>query len=128
MKALVAEDDPDIQVILRMVLTRMGKCEVAVTDRGEEILALAKKNRPDFILLDVMLPEMSGYDICKALKADEATRAIPVIFLTARSMPAEIKEALALGALGYLPKPFDPMTLVPQINELLTPVGCTIGG
>ncbi len=128
MKALVAEDDPDIQIILRMVLTRMGKCEVAITDRGEEVLSLAKTTHPDFILLDVMLPEMSGFDICKALKAEAATREIPVIFLTARAMPAEIKEAMGLGALGYLSKPFDPMTLVSQINALLTPVGCTIGG
>ena len=128
MNALVAEDDPDIQVILRMVLTRMGKCNVTVTDSGTEVLAQAKALKPDFILLDVMLPEMSGSDICKALKADETTRGIPVIFLTARSMPAEIKEALSLGALGYLSKPFDPMTLVSQINELLSPVGCTIGG
>jgi two-component system OmpR family response regulator len=127
-KALVAEDDPDIQVILRMVLTRMGKCEVMVTENGHEVIAYAKENHPDFILLDVMLPEMSGYDICKMLKADDSTREIPVIFLTARSMPADIKEALALGALGYLAKPFDPMLLVPQINALLAPVGCMIGG
>jgi two-component system OmpR family response regulator len=127
-KALVAEDDPDIQVILRMVLTRMGKCEVMVTEYGHEVIAYAKEHHPDFILLDVMLPEMSGYDICKMLKADDSTREIPVIFLTARSMPADIKEALALGALGYLAKPFDPMLLVPQINALLAPVGCTIGG
>jgi two-component system OmpR family response regulator len=127
-KALIAEDDPDIQVILRMVLTRLGKCEVTLTDRGDEVLPLAKENLPNFILLDVMLPEMSGFEICRALKADVATREIPVIFLTARSMPGEIKEAMALGALGYLAKPFDPMTLVPQINALLTPVGCSIGG
>jgi two-component system, OmpR family, response regulator len=127
-KALVAEDDPDIQLILRMILTRMGKCEVVVTDSGTEVLLQAKNTPPDFILLDVMLPEMSGYDICKALKADDATRQIPIIFLTARSMPTEIKEALSLGALGYLAKPFDPMTLVAQINEFLTPVGCAIGG
>ena len=128
MKALVAEDDPDIQLILRMVLTRMGKCEVTVTDSGEEVLNQARTNTPDFILLDVMLPEMSGYDICKALKGDPATQPIPIIFLTARSMPAEVKEAMAMGALGYLAKPFDPMTLVPQINALLSPAGCTIGG
>jgi two-component system OmpR family response regulator len=127
-KALVAEDDPDIQMILRMVLTRMGKCEVTVTDSGQELINRAKTDRPDFILLDVMLPEMSGYDICKALKTDTTTQTIPIIFLTARSMPAEIKEAMTLGALGYLAKPFDPMTLVDQINALLTPVGCTIGG
>lgn len=128
MKALIVEDDPDIQIILRMVLTRMGKCEVSVTDQGLEVLESAKSNRPDFILLDVMLPEMSGYDICKALKSNEKTSEIPIIFLTARSMPSEIKEGLALGALGYLSKPFDPMTLVPQINALLSPVGCSIGG
>ena len=124
----MAEDDPDIQLILRMVLTRLGKCEVSVTDSGQEVLTQAKTTPPDFILLDVMLPEMSGYDICKALKADASTRSIPIIFLTARSMPSECKEAMAMGALGYLAKPFDPMTLVTQINALLTPVGCTIGG
>ena len=128
MKALVAEDDPDIQLILRMVLTRIGKCEVVVSDRGDEVLMQAKSSNPDFILLDVMLPEMSGYDICKALKADPATNAIPIIFLTARAMPSEVKEAMNMGALGYLAKPFDPMTLVTQINQLLGPAGCSIGG
>ncbi|OGR90171.1 MAG: hypothetical protein A2992_01440 [Elusimicrobia bacterium RIFCSPLOWO2_01_FULL_59_12] len=128
MKVLIAEDDPDIQLILRMVLTRMGKCDVRVTDQGEEILKQIALDRPDFILLDVMLPGMSGYDICKALKGDATSRDIPVIFLTARSMPSEIKDAMALGALGYLSKPFDPMMLVSQINDLLSPVGCSIGG
>jgi CheY-like chemotaxis protein len=128
MKALIAEDDPDIQVILRMVLTRLGKCEVTQTDRGDQVVPLAKETPPNFILLDVMLPEMSGFEICRALKSDLETRDIPVIFLTARSMPAEIKEAMALGALGYIAKPFDPMTLVSQINALLTPVGYSIGG
>jgi CheY-like chemotaxis protein len=128
MKALIAEDDPDIQIILKMVLTRIGKCEVHVTDSGQEVISHAKTDKPNFILLDVMLPEMTGFDICKILKADPATKDIPVIFLTARSMPNEIKEAMGLGALGYLAKPFDPMTLVPQINSLLSPVGCTIGG
>lgn len=128
MKALIAEDDPDIQVILRMVLTRMGKCEVAITDQAEEIFRQAKENRPNFILLDVMLPGITGFEICKTLKSDPVTQSIPIIFLTARAQPAEIKEAMALGALGYLSKPFDPMTLVPQINTLLSPMGCTIGG
>ena len=128
MKVLIAEDDPDIQLILRMVLTRMGKCDVRVTDQGEEILKQIALDRPDFILLDVMLPGMSGYDICKALKGDATSRDIPVIFLTARSMPSEIKDAMALGALWYLSKPFDPMMLVSQINDLLSPVGCSIGG
>ena len=127
MKVLIAEDDPDIQVILRMVLTRLGKCEVSATDQGAEVLPLAKTQQPDFILLDMMLPQMNGHEICKALKADPATRHIPVIFLTARSLQGEAQEAMALGALGYLAKPFDPMTLITQINALLDSVGHSIG-
>src|ERR1039457_7026976 len=109
MKVLVAEDDPDIQVILKMVLARLGKCEVFITFQGDEVVAMAKANHPGLILLDVMLPEMSGFEICKALKSDPQTKSIPIIFLTARSMPAEIQEAMTMGALGYLAKPFDPM-------------------
>ena len=127
MKVLVAEDDPDIQVILKMVLTRLGKCDVTVTDQGDQVVPLVKSHKPALILLDVMLPEMSGIEICKALKASPETQSIPVIFLTARSIPVEAKEALALGAIGYLAKPFDPMTLVGQINEILTPEGISLG-
>jgi two-component system OmpR family response regulator len=127
MRVLVAEDDPDIQVILRMVLTRMGKCEVTLIDQGDQVLALAKSINPVLILLDMMLPEMSGIEICQALKSDPATQAIPVIFLTARTQPAEMKEGLRLGAVGYLAKPFDPMTLVGQINEIISPLGVIIG-
>ena len=127
MKVLVAEDDPDIQVILKMVLTRLGKCDVAITYQGDQVVPMAKSNRPGLILLDVMLPEMSGFDICKALKADPETASIPIIFLTARSMPSEIQEAMKLGALGYLAKPFDPMALVGQINQILSPLGVSIG-
>lgn len=128
MKILVAEDDPDIQVILRMVLTRLGKCEVEITFQGNTVVPLAKQHSPGLILLDVMLPEMSGFEICKALKEDPTTKNIPVIFLTARSQPSELQDALKLGAAGYLAKPFDPMTLVPQINAIITPLGASIGG
>ena len=127
MKVLVAEDDPDIQVILKMVLVRLGKCEVVITFQGDQVLPMAKEHHPGLILLDVMLPEMSGFEICKVLKSDPETKSIPVIFLTARSMPAEIQEAMTLGALGYLAKPFDPMTLVAQINKILQPLGTSIG-
>lgn len=127
MQVLIAEDDPDIQVILKMVLTRIGKCEVTITFQGDQVLPMVKKIKPGLILLDVMLPEMSGYEIIKHLKADPETRNIPVIFLTARSMPAEQQQAMSLGAAGYLAKPFDPMTLVGQINSILTPLGASLG-
>jgi CheY-like chemotaxis protein len=109
------------------VLTRLGKCDVNITYQGNEVLALAKTQNPGLILLDVMLPEMSGFEICKALKADESTKNIPIIFLTARSMPTEMQQALDMGASGYLAKPFDPMTLISQINAIIMPLGCSIG-
>ncbi len=124
----VVEDDPDIQVILKMVLTRLGKCQVLHTDQGEQVLPMAQQHHPELILLDVMLPGMSGIEIIKALKNDGACRTIPVIFLTARTTPSEIHEMKSLGALGHLSKPFDPMTLVAQINELLFPLEMAIGG
>jgi CheY-like chemotaxis protein len=127
MKVLVAEDDPDIQVILKMILTRLGKCDVTVIDQGDQVVPLVKSYKPGLILLDVMLPEMSGTEICKALKSNPETEPIPVIFLTARSMPVEAQQAIEIGALGYLAKPFDPMTLVGQINEILAPKGITLG-
>jgi two-component system OmpR family response regulator len=127
MHVLIAEDDPDIQVILRMVLTRMGHCEVSITDQGTQVLQLARTQPPAVILLDMMLPEMTGIEICKALKDDPATKAIPVIFLTARTQPLDIQEGLKMGAIGYLAKPFDPMTLIHQINELTAPLGVKIG-
>jgi two-component system OmpR family response regulator len=127
MKVLIAEDDPDIQIILKMILTRLGKCDVTVTDQGDQVVPLVKTNKPGLILLDVMLPEMSGTEICKLLKSNPETEPIPVIFLTARSMPAEAQKALSIGALGYLAKPFDPMTLVGQINEILSSKGISLG-
>lgn len=127
MKVLVAEDDPDIQVILRMVLTRLGKCEVHMTSQGDQVVPMAKELRPGLILLDVMLPEKSGLEICADLKTESLLQSIPVIFLTARALPLDIKEALSIGAVGYLAKPFDPMLLVGQINEILSPLGTSIG-
>lgn len=126
-RILAVEDDPDIQVILKMVLTKLGKVDVTIAGEGEKAIAAAR-GRPEAILLDVMLPDMSGFEIIKRLKAEASTASIPVIFLTARSMPAEIEEMKRLGALGYLAKPFDPMTLVAQINELLNPLGIALGG
>jgi len=127
-KVLAVEDDPDIQVILRMVLSKLGHCDVTIAGEGAQVLGLAKLHQPVVILLDVMLPDMSGFDIIKQLKEDPSVKDIPVIFLTARSQPSEIEQMKGLGAIGYLAKPFDPMTLVSQINDLIKPYGKAIGG
>lgn len=118
-RVLLAEDDADIQKVVRMSLKMRGVKEVAVTDNGEECLAKAAEFAPDVILLDVMMPKLDGYATCRKLKENPATRDIPVIFLTAKAQHYEVKQGMESGALGYLIKPFDPMTLHDQIADLL---------
>lgn len=124
-KVLLAEDDPDIQKVVRMSLKMKGVQEVLVTDNGEECLAKLDEFAPDVILLDVMMPKLDGYATCRKLKENPATRAIPVIFLTAKAQHYEIKQGMDAGAHGYLLKPFDPMTLYDQISDLLAGRGKT---
>lgn len=118
-RVLLAEDDPDIQKVVRMSLKMKGVKEVVVTDNGEECLAKVAEFTPDVILLDVMMPKLDGYATCRKLKENPATRDIPVIFLTAKAQHYELKQGMESGALGYLIKPFDPMTLHDQIADLL---------
>ncbi len=118
-RVLIAEDDVDIQKVIRMSLKMRGVQEIVVTENGEDCLAQLRNFQPDVILLDVMMPKLNGYETCKRLKANPATSGIPVIFLTAKAQHFEVKEGLDAGALGYLIKPFDPMTLHDQIAALL---------
>ncbi len=119
MKILVVEDDRSIQMVLELVLSRMAKCEVLCASEGPQGLSMAKEHKPDVILLDLMLPGMDGFEICQKTKADPSTRHIPIIFLTAQPQPSAIAKAMALGAAGYIIKPFDPVKLIEQINEAL---------
>lgn len=118
-KVLLAEDDPDIQKVAKMSLKFAGVAEVVVVDNGEECLAAVGRDRPDVILLDVMMPKLDGYETCRRLKSNPETQAIPVIFLTAKAQQFEVKKGLDLGACGYLTKPFNPMTLHTEIAALL---------
>jgi len=119
-RVLVVEDDVDIQKVIRMSLKLRGVSEVVLVESGTECIERLSGFTPDVILLDVMMPHVDGYETCRRLKQDPATRAIPVVFLTARVQKADRERGMKLGALGYLTKPFDPMTLHDQILELLT--------
>jgi len=122
MKVLVVEDDRSIQMVLELVLTRMAKCEVVLASDGNQGLAMLKEHKPDVALLDLMLPGIDGFEICQRAKEDPTTRHIPIIFLTAQPQPTAIARAMSLGAAAYLIKPFDPTTIVSQINEALAKV------
>ena len=119
MKVLVVEDDRSIQMVLELVLSRMAQCEVLLAGEGRQGLAMIKQHKPDFVLLDLMLPGMDGFEICQRAKEDPETRSIPIIILTAQPQPAAVARAMALGAAAYLVKPFDPTTIVSQINDIL---------
>jgi CheY-like chemotaxis protein len=118
-RVLLIEDDPDIQKMVRLSLTYQGGHQVSTASGGVEGLQKAAAENPDLILLDVMMPEMDGYETCRRLKTEAGTRHIPVIFLSARAQQAEIQKGRELGAIGYLVKPFDPMMLSSQLEAIL---------
>src|SRR5665213_639230 len=118
-KVLVVEDDPDIQKLIRMSLKVRGVHDVVLASDGEECLAVVQNVRPDLILMDVTMPRLDGHETCRSLKADPQTRFIPVIFLSAKTQKGEEEIGSEAGALGYLTKPFDPMTLLTQISGIL---------
>lgn len=118
LSVILAEDEPDIQLVARLALKRAG-FEVRIVDNGAEAIAAAGERLPDVILLDWMMPTMDGPTACAKLKANPATAGVPVIFLTARSQESEILKGLALGAAGYITKPFDALTLGDQVRALI---------
>jgi two-component system OmpR family response regulator len=118
-RVMLVEDDADIQTVVRLSLKMRGVTDVLVVENGEDCLARLRDFRPEVILLDVMMPKLDGYETCRRLKDNPATKGIPVIFLTAKTQHYEIEKGMGLGAAGYLTKPFDPMKLYEQIVELL---------
>lgn len=117
-KVLLVDDDEDIRVIGEMALREVGGLEVVMASGGEEALQLVGPERPDVILLDVMMPRMDGPTTFKRLQHDEATAEIPVVFVTAKVQRQEIQRYLDLGAIGVIGKPFDPMTLADELRRI----------
>ncbi len=117
-RVLVVEDDPDIADLIRRYLQRAG-FEVDVRVSGREALDAIAAAPPDLMVLDVMLPQVNGLEICRLVRADEKTAAIPIIMVTARADETERIAGLDLGADDYLPKPFSPGELVARVRALL---------
>ncbi len=119
---LVAEDEFDIRELIKFSLEFSGYT-VVTAPNGKEAVALAKSIVPDLIMLDVRMPLMTGFEACKQIKADENTRHIPVIFLSAKGQDAEIEQGSAMGAEAYILKPFAPDELSEQVTSLLAKYG-----
>lgn len=115
---LIVEDEPDVAALLRYNLNRAGYT-VSIAEDGLAGLEKARAERPDLVILDLMLPEMTGEKVCRALKADPSTAGIPVIMLTAKDQPEDRIAGFELGADDYVPKPFSPRELVLRVQALL---------
>lgn len=117
-KILVCDDEPYILMALTDAVEMEGyECVTAIN--GKEALEKAREEHPDLILLDIMMPFMDGYEVCRELKADAVTRDIPVIMLTAKSQQVDIQKGKDVGADDYITKPFRPSTLRRKFNEVL---------
>lgn len=121
-RILIAEDEPDIRELVAFTLRFAGH-EVTATANGEEALQQASKIVPDIIIMDVRMPKMTGYDACRAMKADLALKDIPVVFLSAKGQDAEIQTGLEAGAEEYLLKPFAPDQLAERVKAILAKFG-----
>lgn len=116
---LLVDDDDDIREVAQLSLELGAGWSIITARSGEEGIALARDHTPDAILLDVMMPLLDGPATLARLRADERTRNIPVVFLTAKARPSEHERLTGLGVAGVLSKPFDPMTLPRQVCDVL---------
>lgn len=115
---LVADDDRDIRELVAFRLAK-GGYEVITAEDGGQALELARSRRPALAVLDVMMPHLSGYEVTRSLRADEATRPIPVILLTARVQETDVARGFEAGADDYLKKPFSPQELLARVHAIL---------
>jgi CheY-like chemotaxis protein len=118
-RVLIIDDEDDIREVAQASLELMGDWEVTTASSGAEGVRRAAEERPDAILLDVMMPGMDGPATLQALRADPATASIPVVLLTAKVQSAERSSLEGLGAAGVLAKPFDPVALADDLARVL---------
>jgi len=117
-KILVAEDERDIRDLVKFTLEHRGYTVVSSAD-GLSALELAASERPDLVLLDVRMPRMDGYEVCRQIKANPALKHIPVVFLSAKGQEAEVQAGIEAGAQAYIVKPFSMDRLISQIEQTL---------
>jgi two-component system, OmpR family, alkaline phosphatase synthesis response regulator PhoP len=117
-RVLIADDNPQGVELLEAYLANSG-CEIATAFDGDETLAKVRSWKPDLVLLDIMMPKTSGFEVCKRLKADSATRDIPVLMITALDQPSDVERAVDAGTDDFLTKPINQTDLHRRVRALL---------
>jgi len=117
-RILVVDDEPNVRKLLRTVLNK--KFTVLEAEDGSQAVKVASTEKPDLILMDIMMPKMDGYTSCYALKSEPATRSIPIIMLTAIDLKLNLQLSKEIGADGYITKPFNSRDLLDNITQVLS--------
>lgn len=117
-KILIADDEPNILISLEFLMKREGY-EVVLARDGQEAIDAILRERPALVLLDVMMPVKTGFDVCHEVRANEAVRETPIVMLTAKGRETDMVKGLALGANAYMTKPFSTKDLAQKVRELL---------
>lgn len=115
---LIVDDEPMARTLLRLMLVRAG-FNVSEAANGADALAKVKKNRPDIVLLDVMMPGMDGFMVCETIRGQDDTSDLPIIMLSAKTDLESINRGLRLGATKYLTKPISPEDLTAHVRDVL---------
>ncbi len=121
-KVLVVDDDPLVTGLVKINL-ELEDFEVEEAWGGEEALHKIQDKRPDLVLLDVMMPELDGWDLLRILRADPATKDLPVVLLTAKVQERDVARGWQMGADGYITKPFNPLEMVGRLKAVLAMTG-----
>ena len=121
-KLLIVDDEAGVRALVRMTLDS-GVYEIFEASEGFEALDLAREHRPDLVLLDVMLQDVSGMDVCRKIKDDPDLASTTVVMLTARAQTNDVGDAEEAGADGYFTKPFSPIALTRKVESILGPIG-----
>ena len=117
-KILIADDEPNILISLEFLMKRGGH-QVLVARNGIEALEAIRRERPALVLLDVMMPGKSGFEVCQAVRADEALAGVKILMLTAKGRDTDVAQGLGVGADGYMTKPFSTKELAARVREML---------
>ena len=117
-KVLIVDDELNITISVEFLMRREG-FEVSVAKDGEEGLSMIRSWMPDLVLLDVMMPKMDGFEVCRTVRADASLADVRIVMLTAKGREAEVEKGLSLGADAYIPKPFSTSELVSRVKSLL---------
>jgi CheY-like chemotaxis protein len=118
-RVLVVDDSEDLRTVATVALRTVAKWDVITASSGSEAVEVAARERPDAILLDVMMPSLDGPATVVRLRQKDVTKATPVIFLTAKQQPSDLERFATYDVAGIIAKPFDPMTLASEVSRIL---------